>query len=206
MSPGPTFERVYRELKAQLVQGRFAPGAQLEPAAIGEELCSSITPVRDALHRLVGERLVEAPRGDGFTVPLLTEFAVRSLYGWSGELVGLALRRRGSVARPAHVSESSESPGQPASSALLLADLLAALVRDRGTAEHHFALVNANDRLGPFRAVEPAVLPDLEGELHHVETLASSGDPSPLRRAMTAYHRRRIRAVTALVEAVQRRG
>ena len=65
MSPGPIFERVYLALKAQVTSGAFAPGDRLEPAALGEALNASITPVRDALHRLVGERIVEAPRNEG---------------------------------------------------------------------------------------------------------------------------------------------
>ena len=94
MSPGPTFDRVYFALKEQLMTGRFAPGDHLEPSLIGDELHSSITPVRDALHRLVGERLVEAPRNDGFRVPMVTEFALRQMYAWQADL----MRTRGGAA------------------------------------------------------------------------------------------------------------
>jgi DNA-binding GntR family transcriptional regulator len=65
MSPGQTFERVYLELKRQLHEGTRPPGTPLEPTAIGDELGTSFTPVRDALHRLVGESLVENPRHNG---------------------------------------------------------------------------------------------------------------------------------------------
>ena len=92
MSPGATFERVYRTLKDQLGSGRFAAGEHLEPAALSQDLHASITPVRDALHRLVGEALVEAPRGDGFRMPLITEAGLRHLYRWNAALLNLAVR------------------------------------------------------------------------------------------------------------------
>ena len=32
MSPGATMERVYRDLKRQIMNGHFAPGERLDPA------------------------------------------------------------------------------------------------------------------------------------------------------------------------------
>ena len=199
MSPGPTFERVYRDLREQLVEGRFAPGSQLEPAALGEALCSSITPVRDALHRLVGERIVEAPHGDGFRVPLPTEYSVRSLYAWSGDLLRLVLARPG-AALPSLPPLRSESPNH---AAIESAELLARLAAAMGSPEHRLALANANARLGPVRAVEPQVLNGLAEEVRELHGLSGSGDVTAVRRGIKAYHRRRERAVPALVEALQ---
>lgn len=93
MSPGATFERVYNELKRMLAEGELPPGSPIEPALIGRQLASSITPVRDALHRLTGERLVEAPSHNGFRVPLPSEAALRDLYNWNGLVLGLAAKQ-----------------------------------------------------------------------------------------------------------------
>ncbi|WP_204279852.1 GntR family transcriptional regulator, partial [Serratia marcescens] len=60
-SPGATFERVYHELKRMLAEDELPPGSPIEPARIGEQIASSITPIRDALHRLTGERLGSGP-------------------------------------------------------------------------------------------------------------------------------------------------
>ena len=68
-----------------------APGDRLEPALLSEELNASVTPVRDALHRLTGERLVEAPRHEGFRTPMMTETPLRQLYSWHLDLLLLAL-------------------------------------------------------------------------------------------------------------------
>src|ERR1700746_388476 len=93
ISPG-TFERVYAAIKARLRSGVYRPGERLEPAALADELNASVTPIRDALHRLTGERLVEAPRHEGFRVPMLTETTLRHLYAWHQDLLLLAILNR----------------------------------------------------------------------------------------------------------------
>ncbi|AKE92035.1 MULTISPECIES: GntR family transcriptional regulator [Rhodococcus] len=51
--PGP-----YSELRTRIISGRYAPGALLVPATVGEELGVSRTPIREALIRLELEGLV----------------------------------------------------------------------------------------------------------------------------------------------------
>src|SRR5438132_2867759 len=105
--PG-TFERVYAAIKQQLRCGCYRPGHRLEPAVLSEQLNASVTPVRDALHRLTGERLVEAPRHEGFRVPMLTETMLRHLYAWHRDLVTLAMLNRRAV-----TDASPESAADP---------------------------------------------------------------------------------------------
>jgi DNA-binding GntR family transcriptional regulator len=133
VSPGPTFDRVYLALKEQLISGRFAPGDHLEPTTIGEELNASITPVRDALHRLVGERMVEAPRNDGFRVPAPTEAELRDLYGWNCRLLELALGRRASARAALLAAGSADAPDM---STFMAADLFRLIARRSGNPEH----------------------------------------------------------------------
>ena len=92
MNPGVTAERVYEGLKRLLLSGDHVPGERIELARFAEELASSVTPVRDALHRLAGERLIEMRTGDGFHLPMVTESALRALYAWTGDLARLAVR------------------------------------------------------------------------------------------------------------------
>src|SRR5256885_14478398 len=98
MTPPGTFERVYAAIRQRLREGAYRPGARLEPALLSDELNASVTPVRDALHRLTGERLVEAPRHEGFRVPMMTETTLRHLYGWHLDLLLLAVMKRQTIA------------------------------------------------------------------------------------------------------------
>jgi hypothetical protein len=198
MSPGATFERVYRAIKDQLGGLRYRPGDQLEPATLADELNSSITPVRDALHRLVGETLVEAPPTDGFRVPLVTEVALRHAYAWNNWLADFALRSasgsRASVPGPVLEDVSGRYAGE----------LFLAIARGSGNPEHEAAVARLNDRLRPVRTVEERLLGDTGREA--VELLGSlqSGDRSATRRLVARYHRLRIKAAPLLVEALHR--
>jgi DNA-binding GntR family transcriptional regulator len=201
MSPGPTFERVYLALKKQLRTGHHAPGAHLEPAVLTDELCSSITPIRDALHRLVGERLVETPRNDGFRVPIVTEFALRQLYSWQTALLHLAASRYAGEPERKQDDLNLESPAsdQTSTSGVLFLEL----ARNSSNAELSAALVNACDRLAPFRDLEERFIPGLEEELQQLRSLAEARDLGGLRAAITAHNKRRDRAVPQIVAALQ---
>lgn len=203
MSPGPTFDRVYLALKEQLTSGRLAPGDHLEPALIGEELNASITPVRDALHRLVGERIVEAPRNDGFRVPAPTEAELRDLYGWNRELLLLALRRGHSTSRDSYPRALQE--GDSGFAAILLApDFFRGVAAISGSAEHEAAIDSLNDRLGAIRTVEMRLFHDSGAELSALQDAYARDDILALRRGITAYHRRRQRCVPELLVASRR--
>jgi len=194
MSPGLTFERIYAELKRQLREGVHPPGAPLEPALIGGALNASITPVRDALHRLVGERLVEAPRHNGFTAPRLSEMALRDLYAWNGELLGLAASR---MRRPIDAAPAGSAGIADATAALFLR-----IAEATDSREHAGAVAQLNDRLAPFRQKEAPFFPDAEEECSVLAALAASESRAPLTRALARYHKRRIAAGASLLAAM----
>ena len=191
MSPGATFERVYIALRAALTSGELRPGDPLEPMVLGSDLAASITPVRDALHRLVGERLVEAPRNDGFRVPMLTEACLRHLYGWNLELLLLALRGARRLSAPAADTELPD-----------IAALALAVARQHPNPELAASVAQLNARVAAARAREQALLPDIETELAQIRSSFEHADRAGLRRGLLAYHRRRVRVVPQLVEAL----
>src|SRR3546814_17038900 len=61
--------------------GAWSAGVRIEAARLADEIGVSITPVRDALNRLAGERLVDFIAGEGFRVPLYSEAELRDLFG-----------------------------------------------------------------------------------------------------------------------------
>lgn len=194
MSPGPTFDRVYAALKEQLATGRWLPGDHLEPAVLGDDLGASITPVRDALHRLVGERLAEAPRHDGFWVPAPTEAQLRELYGWHGDLLAWASRqRRTAWSRTARDDAFADA-----------CPLFREIARAAQNAELDRAIAGAGERLAAFRLREPDVFEDVPQELASLQLCIRDADDRRLRRELAAYHRRRQRAAPLLLAALRR--
>ncbi len=195
MSPGPTFERVYLELKRQLREGTRPPGTPLEPAVIGDELGTSFTPVRDALHRLVGEGMVENPLHNGFAIPRLSEQALRDLYAWNGDVLTLAANR---IRAPIELAVDPS-----ASAAAQTAALFRQIADGTGNSEHVRAVERLNERLEPYRRIEDRIFADAEDERLAIRALAAEASRSPLNRALARYHKRRIAAVAGTLAALQ---
>jgi len=200
MSAPGTFERVYAALKQRLRQGVYNPGDRLEPAVLSEELNASVTPVRDALHRLTGERLVEAPRHEGFRVPMLTETGLRHLYAWHRDLLLLALvGRRPAAADPPGDGDVLEAEQEKQNL------LFFALARLTGNPEHLAALQELTSRMEPVQKLEAALLDRVEQETAEIALAMKDGDRPRLRRALLNYHRRRERIVPELLDFLHRR-
>lgn len=198
MSPGPTFDRVYVALKQELASARFGPGDHLDPSRLGEELSASITPVRDVLHRLVGERLVEAPRNDGFRVPAPTEAQLRNLYSWNRELLELALRRGPAGRRGRDPTGFAADTSQPIAR-LEPGDLFRTIAAASSNPELEAAVISINERLAPVREAEQRLFLDWESELETLRRAVARQEVSEIRRVSAHYHRRRQRSVPELI-------
>ena len=200
--PG-TFERVYAAIKERLRSGVYRPGEKLEPAVLAEELNASVTPVRDALHRLTGERLVEAPRHEGFRVPMLTETMLRHLYAWQHDLLLLAiLGRRPPASQPELPPETSDrgtALHERCNAAFL------ALARSTGNPEHLIALATLTERIEPVQRLEDALLDAAEEESAGIVEAIAGGDRKLLRKALLHYHRRRERIVPEVISRLLER-
>lgn len=194
MSPGLTTERIYHVLKTQIMLGERRAGERLDPARLASELNASTTPVRDALHQLLGERMVQAYPQQGFQVPVLSETALRELYVWTGDLLGLLLRiwRGGAGAAPLPLRDG-------ANVAQAAADLFDAIAITLGNSEHRRAVRHASDRLHQARTIEAEVLADAAGELDRLIEAWTKQSAPELRSGLQHYHRRRLAAVPAIV-------
>jgi len=68
------WDRAYAAIKSDLLAGRLAPGHRLVLRQVADDLGISLTPVRDAVNRLIAERILEhggLGQGGGAIVPLL---------------------------------------------------------------------------------------------------------------------------------------
>lgn len=84
--------RAYRALASGIVGGQIEPGTQLRPDLIAEQLEISVTPVREALHRLEGDGLLVKLPYHGWFVREFTEREVRELYAMRATLECFAVR------------------------------------------------------------------------------------------------------------------
>lgn len=195
MTPPGTFERVYAAIKQRLREGLYRPGDRLEPSMLSDELDASITPVRDALHRLTGERLVEAPR-QGFRVPMITETTLRHLYAWHRDLLILAVVNRWTEPPEwrGRVDLDRATPDEKRMSPFLI------LAQMTGNPEHVQALEAITDKLQPVRLLESALLDAADEETQQIAAALRTGDRRQLRRSLVRYHRRRERIVPELLE------
>jgi len=85
--------RAYRALWNDIVRGRIDFGAQLRPDAIAEQLDISVTPVREALHRMERDGLILKLPYRGWFVREFTEQEVRELYEMRAALESFSVGR-----------------------------------------------------------------------------------------------------------------
>ena len=198
MNSGATSERVYDALKTRILAGTILPGEKLEPASFADELASSITPVRDALHRLTGERLVETRTSEGFHLPLMTEPLLRDLYAWNGQLSRLIVTtwRHGAAVRRANGFSVD-----PERATRTLFELIGARSDNKVHADQ---IDSTSDRLAAPRMAEARVLPELEAELRTMAVAFDHDEPRLLLKLLAAYHRRRVQATATIVRALYR--
>ncbi len=194
MSPEPvTAERVYRALRNHIIDGDYPPGAPLNLNRLADEFGSSVSPLRDAVHRLVGEHLLELQPGGGFQLPLITGDDLLQLYQWHEWLVRLALRR-GRMASSTSAIKHVEVGDGSANDVTRVSELLfEAIGSGSRNADHIRALDNAAARLHAVRLIEPRVMSRTREEIESLKSLAANGAILAIRTAISEYHRRRIR-------------
>ncbi|MGA0543080.1 GntR family transcriptional regulator [Neotabrizicola sp. VNH66] len=79
IAKGNLSEQVYATIRASLMDGRYEPGERLTIAALAEQLGVSITPVREAIFRLVSERALEMRAATSIHVRRLTAAELREI-------------------------------------------------------------------------------------------------------------------------------
>jgi DNA-binding GntR family transcriptional regulator len=88
----PVRERTYNNLKADVLAGRFNPGARLTEEHLAKKMGVSRTPVREALHKLASEGLVQPLESRGFSVARDSREEMEDLFDIRAALEGYAIR------------------------------------------------------------------------------------------------------------------
>lgn len=189
-----TGERVYLAIKHFLLaQSDHKPGERVDIGELARRFGASATPVRAALHRMAGERLLVSHQGEGFSQPRITEPGLSDLYQWNAALLANALRAPGAESR--QVMEPEPLPAPIAT----LERVFAALAAQSGNVEVEWAVAGVSDRLHRARRAELDLVEDFDTEVSDLRRLSRSSDATGLRQAIIGYHRRRLRLVPSIV-------
>ncbi len=108
-------ETLYAAVKARAAAFDIRPGERINEGALARELSASRTPLREALNRLVAERLIDFVPGQGFFCRSLDVEGIGQLYELRRALEGLSIRlacQRASAADLAALAEefSADAP------------------------------------------------------------------------------------------------
>ena len=192
-----TSERVYRSVKTEILEGAYLPGERLDAGEMAMNLSTSITPVRSALHQLVGEGLVEARSHEGFHIPRLTEPGLRDLCLWNEKLLVMALR----TARSNHPRSPPPIPEGQSDESITTAieQMFAAITDTTGNAEFRKAIDSANARLHAVRKLTAVLIDDRKAEFERITQAWLNHDDDQVEALLIAYHRRRQELVPDLV-------
>lgn len=189
--------QLYESLRLALMNGQYVPGHRLTIAALAEAYGTSITPVREAIFRLVSERALEMRAATYVQVPRFSTEQLLEVQAVRFELEGRAAWEAAGRVSPADLSELRA----------LQARFIAAAARDPAEASvlnrnFHFAVLRLSGMpilegicesmwtlIGPFLRTFHIRVPvrDIASEDHkHHELLAAlaAGDRDRSRRAM----------------------
>jgi len=201
-----TGERIYLSVKGWLLSGAVLPGDRLDARRMAEFHAASITPVRAALHRLVGEGLVVSASGEGFHAPRVNEASLRDLYAWSGRCLQSAWQLAVSQDLSPLAAYRRDRTNDPEAPEVVTrtAELFERLGMCTGNEQCMAAIGALNDRLQIARAQEVRLFADAIHEWSRLVDLFAQAHSASVLQAIARYHRRRIRAVADLVRMIYR--
>lgn len=193
----PKKVQLYRQIRRGLRSGRYRPGQRIDPNTLANESRMSVTPVRSALDRLVGEGLLADHSHDGFHVPLFTELALRDLYDWMQRLLLMACEMGRTL--PARTSTASGPAASGDDVAKQTWQLFDAIARTSGQRCLHRAVEQANDRLAPIRRAKQDLFEDARNEVTELNRYWHASDLQALKSGLCGYHDRRKALVPSIV-------
>lgn len=190
VSPAHVLEPTYQAIKRHLLSAYWPMGTKLEAVKIADELGVSMTPVRDCLNQLYGERLVDFAPGEGFRVPHLSEGDLRDLLNLNLILLTAALGKR-----PLRTFEGlPDHASYPEKTAVIFQRLAERCENSALT-----TCVNSiSDQLHVVRNIDLQLFDDAEAEIIELAGALKAGSTARalLKGLLPRYHERRKAAVS----------
>lgn len=132
----------------------------------------------------------------------MTESTLRHLYAWHRDLIILAIA---SHHRASSDWEPQKRPnGEHEEQHERLNSFFLDLARATGNPEHLLAFQSLIDRFEPVQRLEAVLLDAVASETDEILAAFQAGDRRQLRNALARYHRRRMRIVPDLLDALQK--
>lgn len=210
-----TAEGPYRRLKDLILRNHYRPGMHLKVADLADELGVSTTPVREALNRLVVERLIDGAPGLGFFARQPSELEIRNLYDMNQWYLGLALSEAEKATTHSDSSRISAltsvlngvQPGDPEgeeSIANATSEFTLLVAEQARNSEIFRSIGNINDRLYYVRVCESRLLKDAVSQLLTMFQQFHARQLDDLRQSIKAYHEARTAVLPDLMRELTR--
>lgn len=200
MTEGAVYERIKNWLLAQTL----VPGQLLQIGVLADELGVSTTPVREALTRLVAERMIMSVPKRGFFARTPSEEDILGLYSVNQAILDAAVSRwpqqgeAGGKAAGEAVMQISVQECNAEQLARQTSELFLQIATRSGVGEFVDIIRNMNDRLHHARVLECELVQDVFVGLANVAELAAAQKQQQLRQALKTYHEERLRLVAPI--------
>ena len=205
MPDPPTHLELYEQVKALVLEEPVSRGQRIDLQRLADRYRVSITPIREVLFELMGQRLVSSHLAGGFQVVVPDAAALQDLYAWFGQqllatihlLPDPVMRRIVSPFATTIATLQQSDPGD------LIARLALAIGQASGNAEVVDQIARGNERLFRARRGEAALFPDRTREFASIVKVNGFDVRNNVRRRLLAYHRRRVEQsaqIAALLE------
>lgn len=188
------FEATYATIRHRLMTGYWRPGFHLVTPRLADDLEVSMSPVRDSLCYLAGQRMVDFRFGAGFFVQQINEEQLRNLLDLNRLLLHAATVGGDIAELPEDTSGDYVQR---------LAALFAHIAIGSRNAALAQAVSNLSDRLHVFRRLDPVVFPNCSDELDALQNaLVRAGSISVVRDWLSHHHTARKRQAHRYVQSI----
>lgn len=179
--------RVYAELKAAILKGKFSPGQALTVRGLADAFGTSPTPVREALQQVLAERALEGHPNKSYRIPVISREHFIDLKEVRAAIEGIAAERAAERITPDEIKKL-ERGNEAMVKSIERQDCKAYLAQNES---FHFAVYRA--------ARSPVLLQTIEGLWTQIGPyLNYLFADIKLVESLTTYH-------VAVIEALQRK-